>query len=88
MFHDPLSQFCRGQASLCSILARFCSLPNSMRSEEEALRWKHEDLPDLSRASAIQELEALNLLLRLEPSTHPWFFERRERLRGLVGHGG
>ena len=87
MHSSKLSQVWRCRASLCSILARYCVLPDPVQSDEQALRRWHQDLPDLSPSAARQELAALNLGQSLLDLRDPWFSQRCQLLKRLVRRG-
>jgi len=71
-------------ASLESLVTRYCRVPDPLTSAEELERLRHADLDGRSRASLLSELETLRLWLRVQGPQHLWFHERVQRLREVV----
>lgn len=83
---EEITFSCKKDASVLSVVDRFCRRPDPINSWEEAERAAHRDLVNLTFQEAKAELTAIGFMLGVFPDADPWFTERASLLRKVVQH--
>jgi hypothetical protein len=61
-------------------------VPNPWDTAEQRERYEHADIPRMTRAELMRDLERLRLRLLLDDAPDVWLFQRLAKLRAAVGH--
>jgi hypothetical protein len=72
---------------LVSLLERYCTLPDPLKSDEQAERRGHRDLELLDRSAMRHELAVIRWWLPLQRAPHRWFRERVRLIEAALRHG-
>jgi hypothetical protein len=66
------------------ILARIYPTPDPLRSEEEGLRSRHQDLDNMTKTALKREYDRVQWCLLFDDNPDYWLVQREERLSRLI----
>lgn len=66
------------------ISAAVYPIPNPLNSEEDWLRFTHQDLNNMTKAELRREYYLVELCLNVEDKPHSWLVQREVRLKALI----
>ena len=69
------------------IISALYPIPDPLNSQEEDIRFRHEDLLTMTDAELNSEHFCVEWRIHFDRNQHPWLIERKERLNTLIHRG-